>query len=50
MERAENERDSLVINGPLEPPLSNSNEYKLFLKKQIRRWDGENFVLKYPDL
>jgi len=36
-------RDSLVANGKLHLPYSNTQEYTNILKKQIKYWDGERF-------
>lgn len=37
-------RDSLVVKGILNPPLTNTTEYFDSLKKQLRYWDGTIFV------
>jgi len=37
-------RDKLVKSGELNPPLTNTVEYKNILGRQLRFWDGEGFV------
>ncbi len=37
-------RDSLVVKGILNPPLTNTTEYFDSLKKQLRYWNGAKFV------
>jgi len=37
-------RDKLVKSGELNPPLTNTVEYKKILEKELRFWDGERFV------
>jgi len=37
-------RDSLVSEGKLQPPYTDTPEYKEILKKQIRYWNGKKFV------
>ncbi len=39
-------RDSLVIHGILNPPLTYTSEYFRSLKNQIRYWNGQKFVTK----
>ncbi|RPI75125.1 MAG: hypothetical protein EHM47_03480 [Ignavibacteriales bacterium] len=41
---AQQKRDSLVARGILKPPFTNTNEYYLILRDQLRYWDGEKFV------
>jgi hypothetical protein len=42
-------RDSLVLSGILNPPLSSTKEYNEILKKNIKRWNGSEFVQMFPD-
>ena len=42
-DNAQQLRDSLVSQGILRPPYTNTNEYFKILKDQIRYWDGEKF-------
>jgi len=42
-------RDSLVVTGDLNYPLSNTIEYRNNLKKQISYWNGEEFVKENPN-
>ena len=37
-------RDSLVLAGKLDPPLTNTIEYRNILEEQIRYWDGEKLA------
>jgi phage pi2 protein 07 len=37
-------RDKLVKSGELNPPLTNTVEYRKILEKGLRYWDGEGFV------
>lgn len=39
-------RDSLVHAGAMDPPLTNTIEYRELLKEQIRYWDGKELVAK----
>ncbi|MFA5804592.1 MAG: hypothetical protein WC879_08100 [Melioribacteraceae bacterium] len=38
-------RDTLVAHGKLQPPYSDTPEYKELLTSQIQVWDGEKFIL-----
>jgi hypothetical protein len=37
-------RDNLVAQGKLQPPYSDTKEYRELLKSQIQVWDGEKFI------
>jgi hypothetical protein len=38
------ERDKLVIDGELQPPFTDTDEYRRILLNQIEYWNGEKFV------
>jgi len=43
-DNAQQLRDSLVANGILNPPFTNTNEYFEILRKEIKCWYGEKFI------
>lgn len=45
-DNAQQVRDSLVSQGTLKPPYTNTDEYFKILKDEIRYWDGKEFISK----